>query len=101
MDGKETALTYYYHYALMSVGSEIHGAFQSLLKSISVVPIVTHAVALGINQEEIESFLLPVTTQNHPLFNPDMDYSVYLTQPFFFVFSASYLVVGHYILHWQ
>ena len=64
MDGKETALTYYYHYALMSVGSEIHGAFQSLLKSISVVPIVTHAVALGINQEEIESFLLPVTTQN-------------------------------------
>lgn len=86
MDGKETALTYYYHYALMSVGSEIHGAFQSLLKSISVVPIVTHAVALGINQEEIESFLLPVTTQNHPLFNPDMDYSVYLTQPFFFVF---------------
>ena len=46
MDGKETALTYYYHYALMSVGSEIHGAFQSLLKSISVVPIVTHAVAL-------------------------------------------------------
>ena len=56
MDGKETALTYYYHYALMSVGSEIHGAFQSLLKSISVVPIVTHAVALGINQEEIESF---------------------------------------------
>lgn len=86
MDGKETALTYYYHYALMSVGSEIHGAFQSLLKSISVVPIVTHAVALGINQEEIESFLLPVTTQNHPLFNPDMDYSVYLTQPFFSFF---------------
>ena len=49
MDGKETALTYSYHYALMSVGSEIHGAFQSLVKSISVVPIVTHAVALGIN----------------------------------------------------
>ena len=37
MDGKETALTYYYHYALMSVGSEIHGAFQSLLKSISLM----------------------------------------------------------------
>lgn len=93
MDGKETALTYYYHYALMSVGSEIHGAFQSLLKSISVVPIVTHAVALGINQEEIESFLLPVTTQNHPLFNPDMDYSVYLTQPFFFVFLQVILLL--------
>lgn len=93
MDGKEIALTYYYHYALMSVGSEIHGAFQSLLKSISVVPIVTHAVALGVDQEEIESFLLPVTTQNHPLFNPDMDYSVYLTHPFFFVFLQVILLL--------
>ena len=32
MDGKETALTYYYHYALMSVGSEIHGAFQKFVE---------------------------------------------------------------------
>lgn len=93
MDGKEIALTYYYHYALMSVGSEIHGAFQTLLKSISVTPIVTHAIALGINQEEIESFLLPITTQNHPLFNPDMDYSVYLTHPFFFVFLQVILLL--------
>ena len=41
---------------------------------------------LGVGEGEIKSFLLPVTTQNHPLFNPDMDYSVYLTHPFFFVF---------------
>ncbi|WP_455663521.1 ABC transporter permease [Phocaeicola sp.] len=93
MDGKETALTYYYHYALMSVGSEIHGAFQSLLKNISVTPIVTHAVALGMNQEEIQSFLLPIVTQNHPLFNPDMDYSIYLTHPFFFVFLQVILLL--------
>lgn len=86
IDGKEIALTYYYHYALLSVGSEIHGAFQSLLKGISVTPIATKAVALGVNPTEVESFLLPITTQNHPLFNPDMDYSVYLTHPFFFVF---------------
>lgn len=92
-DGKETALTYYYHYALMSVGSEIHGAFQSLLQNISVVPIVTHAVALGMEQEEIQSFLLPVTVQNHPLSNPDMDYSVYLTHPFFFVFLQVILLL--------
>ena len=93
MDGKEVALTYYYHYALLSVGSEIHGAFQSLLKNISVSPIVTHAVALGVGEGEIKSFLLPVTTQNHPLFNPDMDYSVYLTHPFFFVFLQVLLLL--------
>lgn len=93
MDGKEIAVTYYYHYALMSVGSEIHGAFQSLLKSLSVTPVVTRAIALGVNQEEIQSFLLPVTAQNHPLFNPDMDYSVYLTHPFFFVFLQVLLLL--------
>lgn len=93
MDGKEVALTYYYHYALMSVGSEIHGAFQSLLKTISVTPIVTRAVALGVGEEEITSFLLPITTQNHPLSNPDMDYSVYLTHPFFFVFLQVLLLL--------
>jgi len=93
MDGKKVALTYYYHYALLSVGSEIHGAFQSLLKNISVSPIVTHAVALGVGEGEIKSFLLPVTTQNHPLFNPDMDYSVYLTHPFFFVFLQVLLLL--------
>lgn len=93
MDGKETALTYYYHYALLSVGSEIYGAFQSLLKNISVTPIVTRAVALGVEGEEIQSFLLPVVAQNHPLFNPDMDYSVYLTHPFFFVFLQVILLL--------
>lgn len=93
MDGKETALTYYYHYALLSVGGEIHGAFQTLLKNISVTPIVTHAVALGVDEEEIQTFLLPVVAQNHPLYNPDMDYSVYLTHPFFFVFLQVILLL--------
>lgn len=93
MDGKEIALTYYYHYALLSVGSEIHGAFETLLQGISVTPIVTKAIALGVNQEEIQSFLLPIATQNHPLFNPDMDYSVYLTHPFFFVFLQVLLLL--------
>ena len=96
MDGKETALTYYYHYALMSVGSEIHGAFQSLLKSISVVPIVTMLWHWGINQEEIESFLLPVTTRI-------IRYLIliwiirFILHSHSSLFSASYLVVGHYI----
>ena len=100
MDGKEVALTYYYHYALLSVGSEIHGAFQSLLKNISVSPIVTHAVALGSRRRRNQIFLIACYYQNHPLFNPDMDYSVYLTHPFFLRVSASTIVTSHYLCHW-
>lgn len=92
-DGKTAALTYYFHYALLSVGSEIRGAFESLLQTVSVSPVVMQAVALGVKPAQIETFLLPVTSQNHPLFNPDMDYSVYLTYPFCFVFLQVLLLL--------
>ena len=92
-DGKKVALTYYYHYALLSVGTDLKGGFQSLLKTYSAAPIVAKAISLGIDKDEIESFLLPISTQNHPLFNPDMNYSVYLTQPFYYVFFQVLLLL--------
>lgn len=92
-DGKTAALTYYFHYALLSVGSEIRGAFEGLLQTVAVSPVVMQAVALGVEPVQIETFLLPVSSQNHPLFNPDMDYSVYLTYPFCFVFLQVLLLL--------
>lgn len=86
MDGKQATLAYYYHYALLSVGSEVMAAFESVLKTISLSPIVMQATALGISPEQTQAFLLPVNTQAHPLFNPDLDYSIYLSQPFFYIF---------------
>ena len=41
---------------------------------------------MGINQKQVTTFLLPIEAQNHPLYNPDLDYSVYLSNPFFFIF---------------
>ena len=78
--GKNATLSYYYHYALMSVGGELMAAFET-----SLAPIVMQAVALGVDQEQITTFLLPVQANNHPIYNPSLDYSVYLSQPFFFV----------------
>lgn len=84
-DGEETTLCYYYHNALMSVGGELHATFGTLLKQMSVMPVVVKATALGMNGEAITSFLMPVAEEVHPLYNPRRDYSVYLSQPFFFV----------------
>lgn len=86
MGGRQTTLSYYYHYALLSVGGEVRGAFESLLRTFSLSPIVMQATALGVGEKQITSFLLPVKSSSHPLFNPDLDYSVYLSYPFFFVF---------------
>ncbi|RHJ82913.1 ABC transporter permease [Parabacteroides sp. AM08-6] len=84
--GREATLSYYYHYALLSVGGEVRGAFETLLRTLSLGPVVMQATALGVDEQQITTFLLPVKASNHPLFNPDLDYSVYLSNPFFFIF---------------
>lgn len=85
LGGRDAVLSYYYHYALLSVGGEVRGAFETVLHTLSMSPVVSEATALGINEKEIETFLVPINAQSHPLFNPDLDYSVYLSNPFFFI----------------
>ncbi|MBO4984498.1 MAG: ABC transporter permease [Bacteroides sp.] len=80
-----TSLTYYYHYALLSVGGELMAAFEKSLAGVSVAPLVMQAEAVGVTPEEIETFLLPIEENSHPLHNPDLNYSIYLSQPIFFV----------------
>lgn len=48
--------------------------------------MVVQATAMGVGENQITTILLPVRSSSHPLFNPDLDYSVYLSNPFFFVF---------------
>ena len=60
-------------------------AFETSLAPVSLSPIVMEAVSLGVEQQQITTFLLPVQASNHPIYNPSLDYSVYLSQPFFFV----------------
>ena len=92
-------LTYYYHYALLSVGSELMAAFESALAPVALSPIMVQAQALGVDGEQMQTFLLPVEASTHPLYNPDMDYSIYLSQPFFFVlFQILVLLVTVYAI---
>lgn len=99
ISGQDATLSYYYHYALLSVGGELMAAFKSSLAAISLSPIVMKAVSLGVNEQQIETFLLPVQADNHPIYNPSLDYSVYLSQPFFFVlFQVLILLVTAYIV---
>ena len=90
-------LSYYYHYALLSVGGELMAAFETSLAPVALSPIAMQAVALGVSEQQIETFLLPVQASDHPIYNPSLDYSVYLSQPFFFVlFQVLILLVTVY-----
>lgn len=97
--GRDATLSYYYHYALLSVGGELKGAFETVLRTLSLAPVVMQATALGVEKNQITTFLLPVKASNHPLFNPDLDYSVYLSNPFFFIFlQVIILLVTVYVI---
>ena len=64
--GTGATLTYYYHYALLSVGSELMAAFENTLAPVALSPIVMQAEALGVSGEQIQTFLLPVEASTIP-----------------------------------
>ena len=87
------SLCYYYHNAMLSVGGELHSTFETILKQVSVTPIVTEAVGLGESQTNITSFLVPVSEEEMVSYNPNRNYAIYLSQPFFFVFLQVLLLL--------
>lgn len=90
---KLTALCYYYHNAMLSVGGELHSTFETLLQQVSVTPIVKEAIGLGENEATLTSFLMPIAEKELPTFNDTRNYAVYLSQPFFFVFLQILLLL--------
>ena len=98
-NNEPTTLCYYYHNAMLSVGGELHSTFETLLKQVSVTPIVTEAIGLGEGEASITSFLIPVSEIEFPTYNDTRNYAIYLTQPFFFVlFQILLLLVTTYAL---
>ena len=87
------SLCYYYHNAMLSVGGELHSTFETILKQVSVTPIVTEAVGLGESQPNITSILIPISEEEMVSYNPNRNYAIYLSQPFFFVFLQVLLLL--------
>ena len=87
------SLCYYYHNAMLSVGGELHSTFETILKQVSMTPIVTEAVGLGVSQTNITSFLIPISEEEMVSYNPNRNYAIYLSQPFFFVFLQVLLLL--------
>lgn len=92
-NNEEVTLCYYYHNAMLSVGGELRSTFEQLLKQVSVTPIVTQAMALGEEEKAVTSFLMPVSDEEFPIYNQNRNYTIYLSQPFFFVFLQILLLL--------
>lgn len=85
MRGESAVLCYYYHYALLAVGGEVMSAFEQALIPVRMAPIMLEAEALGVAAGRMQTFLLPMTSDDHALYNPSLDYAVYLTLPIYYI----------------
>lgn len=99
INGFNPTLPYYYHYALLSVGSKVRAGFETTLRPLSAAPMVVTAEQLAIPREDIVSFISPFSSQNHPINNPQLDYDTYLCFPIFFImFQVLILLVTVYVI---
>lgn len=97
--GDGAALCYYYHYALLAVGGEVMSGFEQALMSVRMAPIVMEAITIGGDEVSMQTFLLPMISDNHALYNPSLNYSVYLTIPIFYImFQILILLVTLYAI---
>ena len=80
--GRETAITYYCNMAYFVPGTLAFKSFkQTAVTSSGGIAKVT-LVSAGLNEDFVGTMLQPVTLQEHPLGNPWMNYSIYLSNSF-------------------
>lgn len=82
---RNTSLTLCYQYAFLSVGSEVMQGFLNALRIIAVTPLQQTTDFLGISDETLETIASPISITAHPLYNPALNYTSYITFPYFWV----------------
>ncbi len=82
---RQTNLVLCYHYAFLSVGSEVMQGFLNALRIIAVMPLQETTDFLGIGDETLEAIASPINIVAHPLYNPSLNYTSYLSYPYYWV----------------
>ncbi len=82
---KAVEVPFYFHYALLSVGGEVLSGFYSYLVHLATLPLMNLAHSMDIDPYKASVIAMPVTADFHPLNNPSLDYTVYLSFTYFYV----------------
>ncbi len=99
VQGTRTTIPYYYHYAFMSIGAQVEATLRTLLTMASLEPIMVTANEAGVTENQIMTFLEPLSSDIHPLGNASLNYRTYLAEPFFFImFQIIILITTVYAL---
>ncbi len=80
--GRGPTLTFYSNLTFYVPGTLVFKGFKTLAVTTSGRIVQTDLVSKGAPQQLAETVLQPMTVQNHPLHNPWLNYSYYLTTSF-------------------
>ena len=87
------SVTLYCHYALLAVGGELQGAFTKTLADVSESLVKEYGNYAGISQMEAEAIVYPTKGIFTSTYNKDLNYGVFLSYPFFFIFFQIFILV--------
>ena len=92
-NGETPTITYCFNYALLAAGGEIQGAFVKTLSEISISLAEEYGAAAGVPQFKTNAITLPTNGLYASTYNPSLNYSTFLSYPFFFVFFQIFILV--------
>lgn len=83
---KEPVLNFYFHYGLLAVGGEVNRAFTTVLSTYKAHFIAERVIGSGLDESMAKAVVMPATLKVAAIGNPNLNYTTFISYPFFFVF---------------
>ena len=82
-----------FHYSLLAIGGEIEGAFTKVLASVSESLVYEYGDFAGLDSAQAEAVTFPTKGEFVSTYNSSLNYGVFLSYPFFFIFFQIFILV--------
>lgn len=86
-------LTLHYHYGVLAVGGEVISDFTKIAGNISAKFVEEAGNSSGVADYKIESVIFPTNAEFAPIYNPTLNYKIFLAYPFFYIFFQIFILV--------
>lgn len=83
---KEPVLNFYFHYGMLAVGGEVNRAFTTVLSTYKAHFIAERVIGSGLDESMAKAVVMPATLKVAAIGNPILNYTTFISYPFFFVF---------------
>lgn len=91
--GETPTVECYFHYALLAVGGEIQGTLVKALGSSSASLVSQYGNYAGLTAAQQETITLPTNGVFTSTYNSTLNYGIFLSYPFFFIFFQIFILV--------